>query len=52
MEYLTLENAVADYAAFMTAMKEQYNMPDATVIVFGGSYGGVLAALWYAFIFI
>lgn len=26
-------------------MKRAHSMPDATVIVFGGSYGGILAAL-------
>merc|ERR1712228_839619 len=41
----TMENAVADYAEFMTAMKQQYELPGAKVVVFGGSYGGILAAL-------
>eukprot|EP01084_Bolivina_argentea_P289039 496228_1 len=45
LQYLTIENAVADYAQFMTAIKNKYSMPNAKVIVFGGSYGGILAAL-------
>jgi len=45
MEYLTMENAIADYAVFMTAMKKKYDLPNARVVVFGGSYGGILAAL-------
>jgi len=45
MRYLTMENAIADYATFMTEMKRLHSMPDATVVVFGGSYGGILAAL-------
>eukprot|EP01084_Bolivina_argentea_P039889 73704_1 len=45
MKYLTMENAVADYAQFMTDMKTKFKLQNAKVIVFGGSYGGILAAL-------
>eukprot|EP01084_Bolivina_argentea_P242402 406660_1 len=45
MRYLTMENAIADYAQFITTIKQDYKLPNAKVIVFGGSYGGILAAL-------
>lgn len=46
MQWLTIELAVADYANLLTELKgpNYYNVPDSPVIVFGGSYGGVLAA--------
>ena len=44
LQYLSVELAVADYGVFMTAIKQDYNIPDAPVVVFGGSYGGILAA--------
>jgi len=45
LRYLTIENAVADYALFLTTIKEDYGAENSPVVVFGGSYGGVLAAL-------
>jgi len=45
LRYLTIENAIADYASFLTTIKQEYNATNSPVVVFGGSYGGVLAAL-------
>uniref|UniRef100_A0A7E4VA10 Peptidase S28 n=1 Tax=Panagrellus redivivus TaxID=6233 RepID=A0A7E4VA10_PANRE len=45
--YLTSEQALADYAMFLPYYKEKYGFPnDTKVIVFGGSYGGMLAT-WF-----
>jgi dipeptidyl-peptidase-2 len=46
VSYLTVEQALADYAVFLTRLKEQYNLSDDRnpIIAFGGSYGGILAA--------
>ena len=50
LKYLTVQNAIADYAVFLTFIKEKYystitsNYNSIPVIVFGGSYGGILAA--------
>ncbi|CAD7935689.1 unnamed protein product [Amoebophrya sp. A120] len=41
MQYLRVEQAIADYARFM----EQYNTENKKVVVMGGSYGGILASL-------
>jgi lysosomal Pro-X carboxypeptidase len=46
MHYLSREHALGDYATLIQAIKKQYNAPDAAVIGFGGSYGGMLAA-WF-----
>uniref|UniRef100_A0A2C9KJB7 Peptidase S9 prolyl oligopeptidase catalytic domain-containing protein n=1 Tax=Biomphalaria glabrata TaxID=6526 RepID=A0A2C9KJB7_BIOGL len=35
---------MADFAVFLTALKEQLNVTQSKVIAFGGSYGGMLAA--------
>lgn len=42
----TLGHLAADYADLLTELKEELSIPDAPVIVFGGSYGGMLAA-WF-----
>eukprot|EP01116_Phalansterium_solitarium_P017310 TRINITY_DN4229_c0_g3_i1.p1 TRINITY_DN4229_c0_g3~~TRINITY_DN4229_c0_g3_i1.p1 ORF type:complete len:494 (+),score=190.42 TRINITY_DN4229_c0_g3_i1:100-1581(+) len=50
MEYLTTEQALADYSVLIAAIKEQLG-PAArsqAVIAFGGSYGGILSALFRA----
>jgi len=50
MKLLTVENALADLAEFITAKQEEYmtkyNTPKRKVITFGGSYPGALSA-WF-----
>nr|XP_033818168.1 dipeptidyl peptidase 2 [Geotrypetes seraphini] len=41
---LSVEQALADYALLIKDIKLQYNINDVPVIVFGGSYGGILSA--------
>jgi lysosomal Pro-X carboxypeptidase len=41
---LTAEQAIADYAWFVTSLKANLSAPNAPVVLFGGSYGGMLAA--------
>lgn len=45
--YLSSQQALADYAVLIRAIKDQYG-PALPVITFGGSYGGVLAAMFRA----
>ena len=44
--YLTVEQTMMDYAEFIKYIKANstYNATEKPVIVFGGSYGGMLAA--------
>eukprot|EP00759_Apiculatamorpha_spiralis_P011463 PhF_6_TR18887/c0_g1_i2/m.27512/K01285/PRCP; lysosomal Pro-X carboxypeptidase len=46
INYLSSEQALADYAYFLTTWKRQNNVTDCPVISFGGSYGGMLTA-WF-----
>lgn len=43
---LSSEQALADYAALLDSLKANMSIPDAPVVSFGGSYGGMLAA-WF-----
>lgn len=42
-DFLSTDQAMADYATLISALRKQFNESSAT-IVFGGSYGGMLAA--------
>jgi lysosomal Pro-X carboxypeptidase len=44
LEYLTHEQALADYAAIIFALQAELGAGAQPVVVFGGSYGGKLAA--------
>lgn len=43
-QYLTVEQALADYAIILTNLKAQLGNEKRKVVAFGGSYGGMLAA--------
>jgi lysosomal Pro-X carboxypeptidase len=47
-DYLSVEQAMHDYAALVGAFKRDIGSPDSAVIAFGGSYGGMLAS-WMRF---
>lgn len=44
--HLSAEQALADYAQFLGSLKKNMSIPDAEVISFGGSYGGMLTS-WF-----
>ncbi|KDO31005.1 hypothetical protein SPRG_04193 [Saprolegnia parasitica CBS 223.65] len=47
MRFLSVEQALGDYAVLVEHIKESYNVSrDSALITFGGSYGGMLAA-WF-----
>lgn len=46
MGYLNSEQALADFVELITFLKTKPNMKNSPVIVFGGSYGGMLSA-WF-----
>ncbi|XP_065184576.1 dipeptidyl peptidase 2-like [Sycon ciliatum] len=43
-QFLTVEQAIADYAVIISRLKTSLGNPKRKVIAFGGSYGGVLTA--------
>ncbi|GLJ15944.1 hypothetical protein SUGI_0263540 [Cryptomeria japonica] len=46
MGYLSSSQALADFAILVTDLKKNLTAEDSPVVVFGGSYGGMLAA-WF-----
>ena len=46
MQYLSTEQALADFSYLIRDFKERMNATDSAVIAFGGSYGGMLASWW------
>ncbi|KAG4943477.1 hypothetical protein JHK85_048123 [Glycine max] len=44
LSYLTAEQALADFSVLITYLKHNYSAKDCPVVLFGGSYGGMLAA--------
>ncbi|DAZ97912.1 TPA: hypothetical protein N0F65_007253 [Lagenidium giganteum] len=46
LNYLTHEQALADYTELIYFLQQEHNTADHPVIVFGGSYGGMLSA-WF-----
>ena len=48
MQYLSSQQALADYALLLNDIKRQRNITSQPAIAFGGSYGGILSALFRA----
>lgn len=46
LTYLSSEQALADYVVLITDLKKNLSAEDSPVVLFGGSYGGMLAA-WF-----
>ncbi|CAH8635802.1 unnamed protein product [Heterobilharzia americana] len=44
IQYLSINQALADYAYLIEGVKRKFNITRSPVIAFGGSYGGMLAA--------
>ncbi|KAL5187550.1 Lysosomal Pro-X carboxypeptidase [Glycine soja] len=44
LSYLTSEQALADFSVLIADLKHNFSTKDCPVILFGGSYGGMLAA--------